>query len=84
MQTAGWEIATHGLRWIDYRDHDPDSERRDLREAIRLHAEVVGERPSGLYLGRTSVNSVRLACEEGRFLLYFGYLRRRPSVLARP
>ncbi|WP_245453530.1 allantoinase PuuE [Aquibium carbonis] len=67
MADAGWEIATHGLRWIDYRDHDPETERADLVEAIRLHAEVVGERPVGLYLGRTSVNSVRLACEEGGF-----------------
>ncbi|WP_235679078.1 allantoinase PuuE [Aquibium microcysteis] len=67
MSEAGWEIATHGLRWIDYRDHDPETERADLNEAIRLHAEVVGERPEGLYLGRTSVNSVRLACAEGGF-----------------
>jgi len=67
MAEAGWEIATHGLRWIDYRDHDPETERADLIEAIRLHAEVVGERPAGLYLGRTSVNSVRLACAEGGF-----------------
>jgi OHCU decarboxylase len=67
MAEAGWEIATHGLRWIDYRDHDPETERADLIEAIRLHAEVVGERPQGLYLGRTSVNSVRLACAEGGF-----------------
>ena len=67
MQQAGWEIATHGLRWIDYRDHDIDAERADLVEAVRLHTEVVGEAPAGLYLGRTSVNSVRLACEHGGF-----------------
>ncbi|MBN9072499.1 MAG: allantoinase PuuE [Rhizobiales bacterium] len=67
MQAAGWEIASHGLRWIDYRDHDEAAERADLVEAIRLHAEVVGERPTGLYLGRTSVNSIRLACAEGGF-----------------
>jgi OHCU decarboxylase len=68
MQEAGWEIASHGLRWIDYRDHKLEDERRDLEEAIRLHAEVVGERPTGLYLGRTSVNSVRLAAAEGGFV----------------
>ena len=67
MKNAGWEIASHGLRWIDYRDHSIDDERRDLAEAVRLHEEVVGERPAGLYLGRTSVNSVKLACEEGGF-----------------
>lgn len=67
MQQAGWEIASHGLRWIDYRDHDEATERADLTEAIRLHTEVTGEAPRGLYLGRTSINSVRLACAEGCF-----------------
>ncbi|WP_425248629.1 allantoinase PuuE [Chelativorans salis] len=67
MQEAGWEIASHGLKWIDYRAHSEDDERRDLQEAVRLHAEVVGERPAGLYLGRTSVNSVKLAAGEGGF-----------------
>ena len=67
MQEAGWEVASHGLRWIDYRDHDEEAERADLIEAIRLHAEVTGERPRGMYLGRTSVWSVRLAAAEGGF-----------------
>jgi OHCU decarboxylase len=67
MDAAGWEIASHGLKWIDYRDHDEADEKRDLDEAIRLHKEVVGERPTGLYLGRTSVNSVKLAAAEGGF-----------------
>lgn len=67
MKDAGWEIATHGLKWIDYRDHDEAAEQRDLDAAIRLHAEVTGERPTGIYLGRTSANSVRLAAAEGGF-----------------
>jgi len=67
MQEAGWEIASHGLRWIDYRDHEEEAERADLIEAIRLHTEVVGERPRGMYLGRTSVWSVRLTAAEGGF-----------------
>ncbi|MFC5385044.1 allantoinase PuuE [Aquamicrobium segne] len=67
MQAANWEIASHGLRWIDYRDHDEQAERADLVEAIRLHTEVVGERPKGIYLGRTSACSVRLAAAEGGF-----------------
>jgi OHCU decarboxylase len=67
MQAADWEIASHGLRWIDYRDHEEDAERADLIEAVRLHTEVTGERPQGMYLGRTSVWSVRLAAAEGGF-----------------
>ncbi len=68
MQEAGWEIASHGLKWIDYRDHSPKrTSAADMDAAIRLHAEVTGERPLGWYTGRTSVNTVRLATEEGGF-----------------
>ncbi|HEY0920332.1 allantoinase PuuE [Devosia sp.] len=68
MLDANWEIATHGLKWIDYRDHDIELERADLHEAIRIHTEVTGSRPTGWYCGRTSVNTVDLASEEGGFL----------------
>ena len=67
MQDAGWEIASHGLKWIEYRDMPEAEERAHLAEAIRLHAEVTGERPRGWYLGRCSMNTVRLVAEEGGF-----------------
>jgi OHCU decarboxylase len=67
MQEAGWEIASHGLKWIDYRDYAIEDERHHVEEAIRLHTEVTGERPTGWYTGRTSVNTVRLVAEEGGF-----------------
>ncbi len=67
MQGAGWEIASHGLKWIEYKDADPASERADMAEAIRLHTAVTGERPRGWYTGRCSDNTVRLAAEEGGF-----------------
>ena len=38
-----------------------------MAEAIRLHAEVTGSRPLGWYTGRCSLNTVRLAAEEGGF-----------------
>lgn len=67
MKKAGWEIASHGLKWIEYKDYSEDDERAHLQEAIRLHTEVVGERPRGWYTGRASENTVRLAAEEGGF-----------------
>ncbi|MGB3897307.1 MAG: allantoinase PuuE [Mesorhizobium sp.] len=67
MQEAGWEIASHGLKWIDYRNHSVEDERRDIEEAIRLHTEVTGERPTGWYTGRNSDNTVRLVAEQGGF-----------------
>ena len=67
MQSAGWEIASHGLKWIDYRDHSAELEAADMAEAIRLHTEVTGEAPRGWYCGRTSANTVCLAAETGAF-----------------
>jgi putative urate catabolism protein len=68
MREADWEIASHGLRWIDYKDFAEADERRHLDEAIRLHAEVTGARPLGWYLGRGTSNTRRLVMEEGGFL----------------
>ena len=68
MREAGWEIASHGLRWIDYQFLDRDEERRQLHEAIRIHTEVTGERPLGWYTGRNSPNTLDLAVEAGGFL----------------
>jgi urate oxidase len=67
MKSAGWEIATHGLKWIDYRDFAPIQERAHIDQAVRLHTAVVGERPRGFYQGRTSINTLDLATEEGGF-----------------
>ncbi len=67
MKDAGWEIASHGLKWIEYKDMDEAEERAQMEEAIRLHKEVTGARPRGWYTGRTSMNTVRLAAEEGGF-----------------
>jgi OHCU decarboxylase len=67
MKAARWEIASHGLKWVEHRDMPEEEERRQIAEAIRLHTEVVGERPKGWYTGRCSVNTVRLTAEEGGF-----------------
>ncbi|SCY01443.1 allantoinase PuuE [Paracoccus tibetensis] len=67
MQAAGWEMATHGLKWIDYRNVPREDEARHIAEAVALHTAVCGERPRGFYQGRTSMNTVALGCEEGGF-----------------
>ncbi len=67
MKSAGWEIASHGLKWVEHKDMPEAEERAQIAEAIRLHAEVVGDRPRGWYTGRCSDNTVRLVAEEGGF-----------------
>ena len=83
MKEAGWEIASHGLKWIDYKDFSPEEERAHLREAVRIHTEVTGERPLGWYTGRTSEHTLRLVQEEGGFLYIGRFLRRRAALLGR-
>jgi OHCU decarboxylase len=68
MRAAGWEIASHGLKWIDYRDVPLALEREHIAEAVRIHAQTVGEPPLGFYQGRTSENTLRLTMAGDDFL----------------
>lgn len=65
MKSAGWEMASHGLKWVEHKDMDAEEERAQIREAIRLHTEVVGAPPRGWYTGRCSMNTIDLAAQEG-------------------
>ncbi|SEG11800.1 allantoinase PuuE [Bosea lathyri] len=68
MREAGWEIATHGLKWIDYRDIPAEKEAADIAEAVSIQQELTGERPLGFYQGRSSERTTPLMMEEGGFL----------------
>ena len=68
MTDAGWEVASHGLKWIDYQDVEPERERAHIREALRLHREVVGSPPTGWYTGRTSAHTTDLVMQEAGVL----------------
>lgn len=68
MQAAGWEIASHGLRWIDYSFMPEEEERQHIAAAIAAHTEATGAPPQGWYIGRTSANSRRLLLEAGEWL----------------
>ncbi|WP_298801746.1 allantoinase PuuE [uncultured Lentibacter sp.] len=67
MKDANWEIASHGLKWVDHKDMPESEERQAIAEAIRLHTEVVGTAPRGWYTGRCSENTVRLVGETRQF-----------------
>jgi chitin deacetylase len=67
MQAAGWEIASHALKWIDYKDYSEADETAAMQEAVRLHREVTGAAPRGWYTGRCSENTVSLAAKTGMF-----------------
>ncbi len=64
----GHEIASHGLKWINYQDVDEATERAHIAEAVEIIAKLTGEEPLGWYTGRTSPNTRRLVIEHGGFL----------------
>jgi putative urate catabolism protein len=68
MVDSGWEIATHGYRWIDYQYIPEAVERDHIAQAIAIHTRVTGSRPLGWYQGRVSPQTRRLVAEEGGFL----------------
>lgn len=67
MNEANWEIATHGLKWIDYKDFSIEEERAHLEQAIEIHEKVTGNLPNGAYIGRTSVHSQNLVADYSHF-----------------
>ena len=67
MMAAGWEIASHGYRWINYQCVPEAIEREHIALAIEVHEALTGERPLGWYQGRTSPNTARLIALEGGF-----------------
>jgi putative urate catabolism protein len=68
MVEAGWEVASHGWRWIDYAGVPEEEERQHLRRAIDAIERACGVRPVGWYTGRVSEATRRLVVEEGGFL----------------
>jgi putative urate catabolism protein len=68
MADAGWEVASHGWRWIDYLAVPEEDERADMRHAIETIERACGQRPVGWYTGRVSEATRRLVVEEGGFL----------------
>jgi putative urate catabolism protein len=68
MAAAGWEIASHGYRWINYQNIPEAIEREHMARAIDIHTRLTGSRPLGWYTGRTSPNTARLVAEEGGFV----------------
>ena len=75
MKEAGWEIASHGLRWIDYSFVHPKIERAHLEQARTTHLVVVGEDPSGWYVGRCSPHIRKLLLEMGSWAVLRRQLR---------
>ena len=68
IKNAGYEVASHGWRWIDYQNVSKPKEKKHMNLAIKSIKKIFGKRPSGWYTGRCSPNTLDLVIEEGGFL----------------
>ncbi len=91
MAAAGHEVASHGLKWINYQFVPEEVERAHIRQAMEILTHAAGERPLGWYTGRTSPNTRRLVAEYGGFLYdaddynddlpYWALVEARPQLI---
>ncbi|AWN42972.1 allantoinase PuuE [Methylobacterium durans] len=84
MREADWEIASHGLKWIDYAHVSRDDEAAHMDAAIRLHAQATGAAPLGWYTGRFSVHTRDLAMERDLVYLADSYADDLPYWIPGP
>ena len=68
IKKAGYEVASHGWRWIDYQNISKSEEKKHMKLAIKTIKKIFGTRPLGWYTGRCSPNTRNLVFEEGGFL----------------
>lgn len=68
MVDAGFEVASHSWRWIDYQYVGEDTEREHIAKTVETITRLTGKRPVGWYTGRNSPNTRRLVAEYGGFL----------------
>ncbi len=68
MADAGHEVASHGYRWINYRDMSEADERDDMHRAVAAIEQATGHKPVGWYTGRLGANTLKLIVENGGFL----------------
>lgn len=75
IKSAGYDVVSHGWRWLNYQGMDAKTERQHMQQAIDVLTELFGRPPLGWYTGRDSPNTRRLVVEHGDMLYdsdYYG------------
>lgn len=63
IQTAGYDVVSHGQRWLHYQNMDIETEREHMAQAISVLEALFGQAPTGWYTGRDSPNTRQLLSE---------------------
>jgi peptidoglycan/xylan/chitin deacetylase (PgdA/CDA1 family) len=68
ISDANYDVCSHGYRWINHRELDPEAEREQIRLAVESFEQTLGCQPAGWYCRYgPSVNTRRLLVEHGGF-----------------
>jgi putative urate catabolism protein len=68
MAEAGHEVASHGYRWINYKDFTLEQELDHIAKAVKAISDSAGKPPVGWYTGRFGMNSLKAVVKHGGFL----------------
>ena len=68
MAAAGHEVASHGYRWISYRDFTLDQELDHIARAVKAIVDSAGTPPVGWYTGLFGMNTLKAVVKHGSFL----------------
>ena len=69
IREGGYDVCSHGWRWVKHFEMSEDEERAQIRRAAESLARTTGMRPEGWYCRYgPSVNTRRLVVEHGGFL----------------
>jgi len=76
IRDAGYDICSHGWRWVKHFELDEATEREHIARAVASIEKTIGRKPEGWYCRYgPSVNTRRLVVEHGGFLYdsdYYG------------
>lgn len=76
IRQSGYDVCSHGWRWIKHYELSEDEEREHIRKAVESLEHTTGQRPRGWYCRYgPSLNTRRLVVEHGGFLYdsdYYG------------
>jgi putative urate catabolism protein len=68
MAEAGHEVASHGWRWIDYKNFTLEQELDHVEKVVKAIRESTGKAPVGWYTGRFGMNTLKAVVQHGGFL----------------
>ena len=68
MADAGHEVASHGWRWINYKDFTLEQELDHMKRAVKAIKASAGKAPVGWYTGRFGMHTLEAVVKHGGFL----------------